>query len=473
MRWWILTALCIAALAMAGAPAYPIRISANSRYLIDANGNPFFLQGDAGWLVAKQCDTADQDYYVTNRAAQGYNAIMLDMHAWYAGGGIETGGVTTDYYGNLPFTSQIVGPFTNLSPGVNPSFMTNVDHVVNKAASLGMLVFMYPMYDGQPGNNNGWIDQENGNGSNALYSYGVWLGTHYAAYTNLFFVIGGDSLEPNAAEVGTAISLGILSEMPGSLFTAQASASATNGNYNLSARTWYTNSWCNVNSSYARSPNAPYITYDAAITNYWNLTSPIYPTFSREPYYEETPYVTANTAFDLRRYEWGSVTYGECGFFYGDAWLATYDFTNGWQPHMFTSGATNIPCIGKLFNTRDWWNFIPDTNHAVITSGYGTYVAQNFITCTRSSKTIVAYIPSGTLTPTVAMNQIAGSTADCWWYNVTNGAAVFIANYATTGSKTFTPPDSDDWVLVLDSHMWYAGTAPATPPPFNVMVSTP
>jgi hypothetical protein len=38
----------------------------------------------------------------------------------------------------------------------------------------------------------------------------------------------------------------------------------------------------------------------------------------------------------------------------------------------------------------------------------------------------------------------------CWWFNPSSGAATLIGSYANSGTRNFTPPDANDWVLVID-----------------------
>jgi hypothetical protein len=119
---------------------------------------------------------------------------------------------------------------------------------------------------------------------------------------------------------------------------------------------------------------------------------------------------------------------------------------------MVDTASITIPYVGKLMNSRPWYNCVPDANHIVVSAGYGTSGTVDYITCTREAtgKTVMAYIPQDSMTPTVALTNISGSTANAWWYNPSTGAATSIGSYSTTGTKTFTPPDGNDWVLVLD-----------------------
>jgi hypothetical protein len=72
---------------------------------------------------------------------------------------------------------------------------------------------------------------------------------------------------------------------------------------------------------------------------------------------------------------------------------------------------------------------------------------------TSDGQTIIAYIPNGNATTvTINMSQItsATSTTNCWWYNPSTGSTALIGTYPNSGTMNFTPPDSNDWVLVID-----------------------
>src|SRR4029077_20328832 len=70
-------------------------------------------------------------------------------------------------------------------------------------------------------------------------------------------------------------------------------------------------------------------------------------------------------------------------------------------------------------------------------------------------QTIIVYDPVGnTQAFTVNMAGItsASSTVKECWYNPSNGVSTLIGTHANSGAVVFTPPDSNDWVLVLDDN---------------------
>ena len=151
----------------------------------------------------------------------------------------------------------------------------------------------------------------------------------------------------------------------------------------------------------------------------------------------------------------GSV-FGSCviwPFGYHYPFCTTWTSNTQWKSWLNTTGAIGRMYLGKLMRSREFWKMLPDINHTVVTAGYGS--GDTITETSRSSdgQTIIAYIPNGNATTlTVNMSQImsASNTVDCWWFNPTNGATTMIGTYANSGSQQFTPPDSNDWVLILD-----------------------
>ncbi len=422
-----LIALLSAFSAEAAGPAYPLKLSANKHYLVDQNNTPFFIQGDAGWYVIQRLNALQTDTYLSNRWAQGFNSIMLDLqsHQYGSGSGVYP---CADAYGNLPFTNVIAGPYTNFL-SVNPSYYTNADYVIQRAAQYGINVFLFPLYAGYQGQSQGWYADMVGNGTNRIYQFGQFIGQRYKSYPNIIWVLGGDYAMPDKS-LDDALAAGILSQDTTHLITAHAGR-------NVSALDYYTSPWDVLNSTYTGT-----ITYQKALADYQR--SPVAATFLIESYYEG-----ATTALGCRQEAWGAILSGCAGHIYGSSSL--WQFNTGWETLLWSPGATTITNIIKLMNTIPWYNCVPDANHTVVTGGYGTWGNVNYVTAMReaSGTIVVAYIPQGTMTPTVDLTQLSGVAANASWYNPRTGATTAAGTYNTTGSQTFTPPDANDWVLLL------------------------
>src|SRR5262249_56230373 len=57
--------------------AWPLKASANRRYLVDQNNVPFLLIGDASHSLISAVSPTDMVTYMTTRASQGFNAIQV------------------------------------------------------------------------------------------------------------------------------------------------------------------------------------------------------------------------------------------------------------------------------------------------------------------------------------------------------------------------------------------------------------
>jgi len=54
-----------------GAPVFPVKYSANNRYLVDQNDAPFPIMGRTAWFVTA-LSVADSHTFIDDTAARGY-----------------------------------------------------------------------------------------------------------------------------------------------------------------------------------------------------------------------------------------------------------------------------------------------------------------------------------------------------------------------------------------------------------------
>ena len=69
-------------------PTYPLRASANGRYLVDQNGTPTLLVGDSPHSLFVNLSPHQADTYFANRASYGINAVWVEV-LWHALSGGE------------------------------------------------------------------------------------------------------------------------------------------------------------------------------------------------------------------------------------------------------------------------------------------------------------------------------------------------------------------------------------------------
>ena len=140
-----------------------------------------------------------------------------------------------------------------------------------------------------------------------------------------------------------------------------------------------------------------------------------------------------------------------------------------WQSQLGSSHSMQFAVTGTLMRSRRFWKFVADTTHLYLTAGFGS--GPNLVVLARSSdgETMMAYIPGGSRTPVTintAGNRDSRGRARCWWTNPSTGENTLIGTFSTGGQHTFTAPDSNDWVLTLDSeaaNLCAPGTCTAKP----------
>ena len=189
------------------APSFPVKYSANKRYLVDQNGTPFPIMGRTAWFVTS-LSVADYHTFVDDTAARGYNAIELHV-------------VNHDPRGNNPpFNGNGDRPFLNRLDGTtwngslsygninneapdfttpNEAYWSFVDGLLSYCESKGILVFLFPAYVGYAGGDQGWMQEMVANGTTKMQSYGAWIATRYKNQKNLVWMMGGDMGTPSTS----------------------------------------------------------------------------------------------------------------------------------------------------------------------------------------------------------------------------------------------------------------------------------
>jgi hypothetical protein len=89
-------------------PAYPLKVSANHRYLVDAKGVPFLMVGDTPQGLMGNVSEKDAELYFADREAQGFNTLnWIDVE----NAGSEQG------WDRFSRTFDGIRPFTEFLPG--------------------------------------------------------------------------------------------------------------------------------------------------------------------------------------------------------------------------------------------------------------------------------------------------------------------------------------------------------------------
>ena len=419
--------------------AYPLKVSANGRYLVDQNDVPFLLIGDSPQALIVNLSEAEADVYFADRQASGFNAVWINLLcATYTGGRSDA----STYDGIVPFTT----PGDLSTP--NEAYFVRVDHMLQLAAQHGLTVFLDPAETGS------FLSMLNANGVIKARNYGRYLGNRYRSFDNIVWMSGNDFQSwQNSGDdaVAQAVARGIQDNDSRHIHSVELDYLVSGS---LDDPTWAP--LIQLNASYTYFP-----TYAQVLADYDRPNA--LPTFLVEANYEfEHNAADEGTPQILRRQEYWSMLSGAAGQLYGNRY--TWPFVGGWQSHLDTPGSQQIGYVKLLLESRPWYNLIPDEGHTVVTAGYGTFTDSgalgdsDYLTAARTpdGALVMAYMPT-LRTVTVDMSALA-APAYASWYDPANGTFTAIPSspLANTGSMSFTPPgnngDGDgDWVLVLEA----------------------
>jgi len=438
-----------------------LQISANKRFLVHADGTPFFYLGDTAWELFHRLDREDADKYLTDRAKKGFTVIQAVALAEFAGL------TEPNAYGHLPI-EDFDPTRPAIQDGADNDYWDHVDYVVNKANALGMYIGFLPTW----GSN--WHEGIAAKNNQPLFNvanaeqYGEFLGARYKDQ-QIIWILGGDRHVENDAqkEILQAMARGLKKGDGGvHLITFHPTGARGSSEY------FHNADWLDFNMR-QNGHNTDFTgVYSKTGDDY--ALQPVKPVIDGEPLYEDHP-VSFNAprlghsiSADVRRALYWDLFCGAFGHTYGhhsvwqffDAAKNRQPVNNPlleWQEAINQPGAIQMMYGRLLIESRPFLTRIPDST-IIITGkvptampGQGRY---RFVATRDEAGTYaMVYAPVGRPF-SVRMDAINGSKATAWWYNPRNGKATKIGTFHNDRQeRTFIPPDPGeltDWILVLD-----------------------
>jgi hypothetical protein len=158
-------------------PVFPLRVSANNRYLVDQNDVPFLMVGDSPQALIGNLSPMEAAVFINNRRRHGINALWINLLC-NDGTGCNADGSTVD--GITPFTTP-----NDLSAS-NPTYFERADSMIKLAGENGIAVLLNPI------ETIGWLRILRANGTEKAFSFGQYLGNRYKNSPNIIWMHGND-----------------------------------------------------------------------------------------------------------------------------------------------------------------------------------------------------------------------------------------------------------------------------------------
>jgi hypothetical protein len=452
----ILAVLVFAAFTSSAAPLPGLKISDNRRFLVTADGKPFFYLGDTTWELFHRLNREQALQLFDNRAARKFNVLQSVAIA-------ELDGHTDpNPYGHLPFVDlDVTKPA--VKDGPQNDYWDHVDFIVAQANKRGLYIGFLPTW--------GRFWRDTNNNRKPLFTvanaevYGEWLGRRYKE-AGLIWILGGDR------PIDTDEHKEIIRAMARGLRTGDGGAHLRTFHPpggSGSSKWFHDDDWLDFNMR--QNGHVAEFTERYTQTRVDYDRTPTKPVFDGEPIYEDHPVsfkareLGHSIGGDVRRPLYWNLFSGAFGHTYGhhsvwQMWSPGKNPINAplmpWNEAIDQPGAAQMQHGRALIESLPFLTRVPDdsiiASNRVPTSipGAGRY---RFVATRDEARTYaMVYAPAGRKF-SVCMDRITGPKVKAWWFNPRDGKAKEIGTFENKGEREFAPPDYGemlDWILVLD-----------------------
>ncbi len=437
-------------LAAAPRPLPRLKVSGNRRFLVTADGKPFFWLGDTAWELFHRLKREEAVHYLETRARQGFNVVQAVALA-------ELDGITDpNPYGQLPLTDRDPAR-PAVTPGADPrrkgayDYWDHVDFIVDAANARGIYVAMLPTWGR-------WVKDTPLFTPEKAEIYGKWLGERYKT-KGVIWVLGGDRTGEGFEPVWRAMARGIVLGAVG-----REDYSAVLMTYHprggAKSSTWFHNDpWLSFNMQ-QNGHGVPGIRQPFLHIAQDYARTPVKPVLDGEPLYEDHPLAfrakELGYSFDahVRQYAYWDVFSGAFGHTYGNhavwqMYAAGRKPVNGplmeWRQAVERPGAGQMRHLRALAESRPFLSRVPDQ-----TLLRETWSGADYIAAARGDGYVFVYSAQGRA---IHLRPLPFPRARAWWFNPRSGSVLEAGEHDSSQPLEFRCPSEgfgSDWVLVLD-----------------------
>jgi hypothetical protein len=447
-----------------------LKVSRDGRFLVHADGTPFFYLSDTNWEFFHRARREDAERLLEVRRRQGFTVVSGVVTGILGTGDDESPLGVPNPYGDLPFIDKDVTR-PAVTPGSDPNdpeqydYWDHVDYLVGLAEKKGLYVGLMPAWWGQY--RAGLVNKANAR------AYGRFLGRRYGARPNIIWVLGGDTsidshkpilgalrrvvdgVHPVEADVFREMAVGIKEgESRPHLMTFHARGGASSSHW------FHNDDWLDFNMLQSGHGARDFANYKQITADY--VRSPPKPTMDGENRYEDhsVNYDPKNGWFndyDNRQAAYWGLFAGGHGHAYGNrgVWqmyepgrAPSGPLRYYWYDAMDLPGAWDMRHVRDLMMSRPMLGRVPD--QSIVENAYS---GADHIQATRGDDYAFVYAATGKPF-TVKLGKITGDRIVAWWYDPRSGAASRIGDFPNSGAQLFEPPGTpqrgNDWILVLD-----------------------
>ena len=431
----------------------PLRLSANRRYLVHADGTPFFWLCDTAWNGPLLSTPEEWAYYLAERARQRFTATQWVATHWLAS-------PEGDLEGQKAYSGQE-------RIAVNPRFYQRLDgklEAINRAGLLAVPVMLWAAEWSDPtvnALNPGYSLPEDQAILLARYMVARW-----GAYAVTWILPGDGNYGGSKAGRWQHIGRAVFGEGP------HAPVSLHPCGMHLPVEEFRDEAWLDITGYQSGhgddDPTLAWIT-SGPPAQAWRQDPPR-PFINLEPPYENHIAYQSKQRFDAykvrRALYWSLLNAPTAGVSYGGHGVWGWD--DGTQPpthHASTGvplpwaqalqmlGAEQLAILAGLFESIEWWRLQPAP--AMLAVQPGTDAPARYVSAAASAEGDLALIYSPVEQRIALAAEAVSPDVRAGWVNPRTGrrlpaAATGPGPSGAPGESLFEAPDAGDWVLLLE-----------------------
>jgi hypothetical protein len=428
--------------------------------LVDQRGTPFLIKGEAAWLALVNLTEAEQERYLLDRSAKGFNLVevMLTNHNY-----TKSPTPPANRAGVQPFLTA--GDFST----PNDAYFARVAGFVDRAASAGIVVLITPNFLGFDGDHEGWWKETNfaTNTRAVCAAFGRYVGARFKDKKNVLWLAGGDFAPPAASE-GEARHWEVMSGI-----RASGASQLWTGHWNLKHQGGLSTDEERFRDTMSLNGVYQYANPYKYTARAFDVRPPR-PVYLLESTYEHP---TSNTQ-PFRKAWWWNMLSGGTGILWGNTFLWTAESLRGtyaidygdvdhvvssWEAELESPGTYEILHLHAFFEALPWHRLVPAGPSSglpkLVTSGQGSGQKHIAAAATPEGDLLVVYVP-----PTGAdsrefaldLSRMKGP-GRARWYDPAAGAWITVSqslpNARDVPVRTPGPNRSgtNDWALVVEA----------------------
>ncbi len=421
-----------------------LKVHEGGRYLQWEDGTPFFYLGDTAWELFHRLTKAEIEYYLSIRAAQGFNVIQAVALAEFDGLN------EPNAYGRVPL-KKAEGTYDPADPDVDEGYdyWKHVDFAVDAAAEKGLFIGLLPTWGSNF--NPEWAKNPSIFTPENAHVYGEWIAKRYRDKWNIIWIMGGDRA------LRTQTHRDIIKAMGEAIRRVDENHLITFHPVGWSSSADFVHGQEYIDFHTVQSG------HDTGCYDSWQLVrrtgkAEAKPFMDSEPRYEDHPACfKADYGFlwddaDVRQNAYWNLMEGVCGHTYGNhsVWRFNTEpqpyWPYRWQEVMHHDGARQMAHLIKLRFSRPYFELRAAPE--IITDDPAKMAHK---CAARGDKYAFLYSPLG-LPIRANLALLGGKAIRSSWFDPRTGESKVFA-VVPPAQTLFVPPSSGkgcDWMLVLD-----------------------